>query len=648
MARLIVKSPYFKNGGSGGRNAAGYLRYIATRERVELLPDDRPPTRRQEQLIKKLTRDFPDSKMLAQYVEYMEEPTKYLASTFITSALESHWPEASQSEVYMKYIATRPRAERLGRHGLFGDEDAVNLEKVMTELSEYSCNIWTHIISLKREDAERLGYDNAKAWRNLLRTHRNEIASAMNTPPQDFRWYAAFHDEGHHPHVHMMAWSVKPGQAYLNQEGIRKIKSELTRDIFQDELLHLYKQKSSSKDELVRQSRKALLELTKRMRSELCNSPSMENKLLELSRSLETVKGKKVYGYLKKPVKAQVDAVVDELARLPEVEECYEMWWRLQCQVEDFYSERERVRPPLSQAKEFRAIKNAVIREAERIRRGAVSFEDDGIQQDDEPEMFEGSSYGYWALRNMICSEGLPLEERDQAVAEMERLAESGDMNVQYLMGKLLRDGPLLIPDSVKARRWLERAAAQDLAAAQYALGKLLLSDDVEVRDLQEGLRWLRTAAENGSHCAAYCLGKEYLRGKSVEKDVAIAVDYLTQSAEAGNQYAQYVLGKLCLQGKEVGRDQGAAEYWLTQSARQGNSYAQFLLDHRQRDPSVLLCTVRLLHHMSNIFWETLPPPNSAGGHMESKLMGRIREKKIAMGHKADDHEEYQGPSMSM
>lgn len=279
-------------------------------------------------------------------------------SAFITSALESHWPEVGQTEAYMKYIATRSRAERLGRHGLFGNEDAVDLEKAMTELSEYPGNVWTHIISLRREDAERLGYDNAKAWRNLLRTHRNEIAAAMNIPPSDFRWYAAFHDEGHHPHVHMMAWSAKPGQAYLNQEGIRKIKSELTRDIFQGELLHLYEQKGSSRDELVRQGRKALLELTKRMCSDFCDSPVLESKMLELAEALETVKGKKAYGYLKKPVKAQVDAIVDELMMLPDVEECYEMWWQLQCQVEDFYSEQERIRPPLSQVKELRAIKD--------------------------------------------------------------------------------------------------------------------------------------------------------------------------------------------------------------------------------------------------------------------------------------------------
>lgn len=299
MARLIIKSPYFKGGGSSGKNAADYLRYIATRERVELLPDGRPPTHKQEQLIKKLEKDFPDSKGLPFYGEYTEEPTKYHASKFISSALENHWPEVSRSEVYMKYIATRPRAERLGRRGLFGDEDNVDLDAAMRELDGYPGNIWTHIISLKREDAERLGYDNAKAWRNLLRTHRNEIAAAMNIPPTDFRWYTAFHDENHRPHVHMMAWSVKPGQAYLNQEGIRKIKSELTRDIFQGELLHLYEQKSSSRNELVRQGRKAPLELTKRMRSEFCDSPVLEAKMLELVKSLETVKGKKVYGYLK-------------------------------------------------------------------------------------------------------------------------------------------------------------------------------------------------------------------------------------------------------------------------------------------------------------------------------------------------------------
>ena len=293
MARLILKSPYIKS--TGG--TAGYLRYIATRERVEILPDDRPPTRKQEQLIAKLVKDFPDTKTLYEYASYQVKPTKAAASAFLTLALESNWDALRQSEQYLKYIATRPRAERLGSHGLFGDSDGVSLEKAMEELEQYTGNVWTHILSLKREDAARLGFDNAAAWRNLIRTHRNEIAAAMKIPPADFRWYAAFHDEGEHPHIHMMAWSAKPGQAYLTKEGIRQIKSSLTNDIFRDEMLHLYEQKTASRDELVRQARRAMLELVQAMQGGLCDHPEAERLMQELAVQLGTVKGKKTYGY---------------------------------------------------------------------------------------------------------------------------------------------------------------------------------------------------------------------------------------------------------------------------------------------------------------------------------------------------------------
>ena len=203
MARLIVKSPYIKCGGNQG--ADGYMRYIATRERVEIIPDDRPPTRKQEQLITKLTKDFPDVKELLEYDDYVQKPTKANASSLITLALEEHWKQVQQTDGYMKYIATRPRAERLGSHGLFGDKDGVELDKAMAELESYTGNVWTHIISLKREDAVRLGYDSAESWRKLLLAHQTELAQAMKISPQNFRWRAAFHDEKHHPHIHMMA-----------------------------------------------------------------------------------------------------------------------------------------------------------------------------------------------------------------------------------------------------------------------------------------------------------------------------------------------------------------------------------------------------------------------------------------------------------
>ena len=208
----------------------------------------------------------------------------------------------------------------------------------MEELNEYLGNIWTHIISLKREDAERLGYDHAAQWRNLIRSHRNEIAAAMNIPPGDFRWYAAFHDEGGHPHIHMMAWSVKPGQAYLSKDGIRKMKSALTNDIFKQELLHTYEQKSSSRDELVRRAREEMNALAQEMRISLGNHPEAESLMMTLVAQLESVTGKKKYVYLPKAVKKTVDEIVDLMEQLPVINECYQVWRALQCQIEDFCS----------------------------------------------------------------------------------------------------------------------------------------------------------------------------------------------------------------------------------------------------------------------------------------------------------------------
>ena len=646
MARLILKSPYIKS--TGG--ASGYLRYIATRERVELIPDDHPPTRKQEQLIAKLVKDFPDSKALYEYEDYLTKPTKVNASAFITLALETNWGAIHKSEQYMKYIATRPRAERIGAHGLFGDEETVSLEKSMEELERYTGNVWTHIISLKREDAARLGFDNAAAWRNLIRAHRSDIAAAMKIPPGDFRWYAAFHDEGEHPHIHMMAWSAKAGQAYLSKEGIRQIKSKLTNDIFRNEMLHLYEQKSESRDELVRESRRAMLELVQTMRDSMCDHPDAERLMLELAAQLGTVKGKKSYGYLPKRLKNLVDEIVDEMERLPAVSKCYEKWMMLQGEVDSYYHDKPRERIPLSQQKEFRQIKNAVIQEAERLHLGEITFEEKDMGQYDEPEEYCNASYDYWALRDVIRDESLTMEERSDAVSEMDKLAESGDMYAQYLMGKLWRDGPLLIPNAANALYWFEQAAEQGHLAAQYSLAKLYLSDDVEVRDIRQGMNWLYTAAVNGSSYAMYRLAKECLKGEHIKKNTASALEWFTRSAEGGNPYAQYMLGKLYLAGREVLHDEDRGVYWLTKSAEQDNQYAQYLLNHLEenRPPSAMLAVTRLLHHMSRVFWDNSVPKSRPGGiQIDRKRLKKLQEKRIALGHKPDDHEQ-QWPDMTM
>ena len=643
MARLILKSPYLQC--DRNHPVSGYLQYIGTRERVEPLPDDRPPTRKQEQLVRKLVKDFSSSKKLDEYSDYEAKPTKANASAFITRALEENWSAVQQSDGYMKYIATRPRAERLGDHGLFGDEDGVNLEQAMDELDHYTGNVWTHIISLKRGDAARLGYDNARAWQNLLRANRNDIAAAMNITSNHFRWYAAFHDEGEHPHVHMMAWSTVSGEAYLTKEGIRNIKSQLTNQIFKQEMLHTYEQKSQSRDELLREARRAIRHLTYEMVQSICSAPAIEQKMEQLTGQLETVKGKKSYGYLPKPVKKTVDEIVDKLEELPVVRECYEQWCALQSEVENYYHDKPREKKKLSQEKEFRQIKNAVIQEAERIRLGDITFEDADLSDHDEPEQLRGESYDCWELRQIIRDERLLLEDRDCAVEELERLAERGDAHAQFLMGRLYRDGPLLIPDRQKAKRWFTQAAEHGLPEAKYALGKLLLADDPEVRDTDEGIRWLNKATENGNHFAAYRLGKEYLKGDMVNKDTKRAAEWFTRSAEAGNQYAQYTLGKLYLTGQGVTHDRTQAMDWFSRSAVQGNQYAQFFLEHQNdlhdlRPPSVMLAATRLLYHVSRIFEDHAPPHSSAGLQVDRKLRRRIQEKKIAMGHKPDDHEE--------
>ena len=475
----------------------------------------------------------------------------------------------------------------------------------------------------------------------------------MKIPPEDFRWYAAFHDEGNHPHVHMMAWSAKPNQAYLSKDGIRQIKSTLTNQIFRQELLHVYEQKSKSRDELVAETRKAMLELVQTMREMTCIHPEAEQMIWNLSRQLGQVGGKKTYGYLPKPMKKLVDEIVDQMARLPTVDMCYQTWWELQCQVEDYYSEeKKRIRPPLSQQKEFRQIKNAVIREAEHIRMNRISFEDAEIQDDGEQISTYDMSYACQDLQNVANDDRFSLAERDEAAEQLEQLADAGDAHAQYIIGTAYRDGGLLIPDMVKARKLLEHAAEQGLDAAQYALGKLYLSDDADVHDPAKGIYWLKRSADNGNDFAAYRLGKEYLSGVHVTKDVETAAFYLNQAANNGNAYAQYLLGKLTLMGEGIPKDMDAAYEWFAAARDNGLAYAEFFMKRMERGeqepPSVLLSATRLLYHMGNIFRDNAPAPAATGIQIDRKRLAQLRQKRVALGHKPDDHELEQQQGFSM
>lgn len=586
MKGLIQKSGYIKPGSGGGH----YAEYIATRDGVELM-------------------------------------------------------EPMAGGGYLEYITERPRS-----HGLFSTSGAADLEQTMEEINAHAGPVWTFIYSLKREDAARLGYQNGESWRRLLLAHQTELAAAMKIPPSSFRWCAAFHDEKHHPHIHMMAWSSDPKQGYLTEKGIEQMRSKLSNAIFQDELLSLYQEKDLSYQEVRDAAMEAMGRLIREMKSGLCDSPVIAGQMESLAEMLSKVKGKKVYGYLKKPVKAQVDAIVDELAKLPEVAECYEHWNRLRDELERYYKDTPREHKPLSQQQEFKAIKNMVIREAEELRLGTFTFEDapmrDEVDGDQEEVYYAWSSRWQMAEAYQNAKEILSVyenteEEKAEQVRLLEQLWSAGFTVAAHLLGKCWRDGMGVLPDDEQAELWFRRAAEAGHDFSQYALGKLLQRQ----KWMEEAVSWYEKAAVQGNPYAAYRLGKLYLEGTDVTKDIAKAVEYLRDAAQEGNQYAQYTLGKLYITGEDVAQDREQAYRWFWESASQGNKYAQFFLDHFNDNysPNVLLSATKLLHHMGRIFQDNSIPPCPPGSQRaDRKLLQKIRQKKIAMGHKPDDHEEEQ------
>ncbi len=290
--------------------------------------------------------------------------------------------DENADSIYMHYIATRPRAEKHGEHGLFGAEDSIDLEKAMQEIQTHDGSVWTIIYSLRREDAARLGYNNAASWRALLRSKQADFAEAMQIPPSQLRWYAAFHDEGDHPHIHVMLWSDDPKYGFLRKDKLLHLQSILTNMIYADELKEVYVQKDIAYKDVTEAARAAMRRIVDQLET-IENPPDLiQQKLLELALELCTVSGKKQYGYLKKPLKDKVDSIVDELEKMPEVAAYYSVWNDLRDTLEGYYKNRPRQHNSLSQQKEFRAIKNAIIQEAERLR---IQLEESSAQTSANP-----------------------------------------------------------------------------------------------------------------------------------------------------------------------------------------------------------------------------------------------------------------------
>ena len=445
MARLIQKSGYIKAG-----KVTGYMEYVATRDGVEIIQSTEPVTKKQEQFIKRLLKDFPDAKELFEYSDYLQTPNRGTASAFIATALDTHLHEVESESGYMSYIAQRPRAEKHGGHGLFSEADTTDLKAAKADLEAHNGKVWTFIFSLRREDAERLGYNKAAAWQNLLKQESATIAEAMRIQTDGLRWYAAYHDEGHHPHVHMMVWSTEPKKGYLTREGIATMRSRMTNAIFHEEMTELYIKKDAAYKESIQTAKESLLLYIRMLEGSESADPVIEQKLWELSHALEQVDGKHVYAYLPKEVKTQVDEIMERLAQLPEVAACYGQWWRLKDEIAGYYGRNIPPHQPLVQQKEFRAIKNFIIREAETI------CEPTPVQTSTDAEKNEQQN---------------PLDETPTAVQQPQiaplqnALTADAVMQLLHHMSRMFRGNMPVIPpalriDSKRRRRLQEKRMA--------------------------------------------------------------------------------------------------------------------------------------------------------------------------------------------
>lgn len=595
MAKLITKFKYLK---PNDRNIiGGYAKYIATREGVDKIDDSfkyAPATKKQKKLIQKILADFPDSKNGLEYEDYLNSPTVGNASEFITRTIEDNAYEVMQTKTYADYIATRPRAQRFGAHGLFSDDGLqIKLNEVSKNLNQYGGNVWTVIISLRREDAERLGFNKGERWRDMLRSQTSLISENFHIPMQNLKWFAAFHNESHHPHVHLMVYSKEEKQAYLSKQGVMNLRSAFAKDIFAQDLLCVYEKQTEYRDELKSNSKDLIAEIISKINSGIYDNPKLEEMLLNLADRLSKTSGKKVYGYLKSDVKAIIDLIVDELASDERISALYDLWYEQRESVIKTYTDELPERVPLSQNKEFKSIKNAVIWEAMNIIAGHTIIEDEEnadehlefdyepSDEETEPTLTDKEKTSLMWQYYKKAKDLLDRESEDyhpnKAVDFLIKSAKLGCSVAKYRLGKMFLQGEDIPKNVDYALRWLEESVSERNQFAEYLLGKTYLKGEDAEQDLICAEDLLRKSSKQGNKYAKYTLGKAYLDGELFLQNIRESISLIAESADNGLAPAQYLLGKLLYKGEIIPQDLNKAIEYLEKAAGQNNPYAAYL-----------------------------------------------------------------------
>lgn len=362
MAKIIFTSRYFRN--PKRSNVGKLVKYMGTREGVEKLSngiDNSPATQKQQNLVQSIIKSYPDSKKYLEYKDYEIKPTKSNATEFIDTFIERNADRAEELKALVSYIAERPSVEKLGKHGLFSQsDDKIDLDKVAEDVSNHKGIVWTYVISLKREDAERLGYSNADKWKKQVRKNMIEIAKAHNIQPSDLQWYAAFHNTTHHPHIHLLVYS-KSGQGYLTNKGIESMRSAFGNDIFRNEQYKLFKQQTEFRNKLKDEFDELLEDVIDDCNYSFDVSPQLFNLILELQKQLDNCKGKKIYGYLPKKTKDIVNEILKKLMKDENLSALYEKWNEINNEKLSLYYDNKNKSIPIEDNKEFRSIKNIIV-----------------------------------------------------------------------------------------------------------------------------------------------------------------------------------------------------------------------------------------------------------------------------------------------
>ena len=582
MAQIIVSSRYLKSGKRGKTKRRNYTKYIATRESVENRPQNTGRTTdNQKQLISELIKEFPIVKQYLEYADYTNNPTSENASELISTIIERHADVIGNRINFVGYMAMRPGAERCGKHGLFnGSDEPIDLNAVANEVAEHPGYVWTHVVSLRREDAVRLGYTNSDMWRELVKRHIDDISKAQNIPLANMKWYAAFHDTAHHPHIHLIVYSTDPRQGYLTKEGMAAIRSAFANDIFHEDMKSIYQEQTLTRDELKALSEDQMSEILSQIGSGVVDE-RLVTKVRELNAQLQSIGGKKMYGYLPKEIKQTVDDIFFLLSQNEDIQKLYDKWCEFEKAKYKMYTQKDKELPRLAENKEFRSVKNMIIRKVVNMieipdiepeethddieEDTDISFADDYEYVDTEES---GSNYffkwsdGYKSASRILKSPNSTDDEKADALAVMKSEANKGNVLAIYDMGRYSTDDETAkryFATALAGFIQIEPKARKMRPYFQYRIGKMYLYGSGTDKEPYTAFKWLEKSAMADNKYAQHTLGNMYCYGIGTEKDMSQAFDFYSKSARKGMPYSDYALAQMYHYGNGIEQNEKLA-----------------------------------------------------------------------------------------